>query len=188
MAWIIDSTHTQIEFSVKHMMITTVRGRFTKFNGTVKIDEAQPERSYVEGTIEAASLDTHEPKRDEHLRSADFFDATTYPELAFRSTAVKALDGEHLQVTGDLTIRGVTRPVTFDVTVEGYGKDPWGNRRLGLTATASVNRKDFGLNWNVALEAGGWLVGDVVKINADLELIEKVEQPAAQPEAEAVAG
>ena len=179
MSWIIDPAHTQVEFSVKHMMIATVRGRFTKFSSTVNIDEQDALQSSVEGTVETASVDTHEPNRDAHLRSADFFDAEKYPTLSFRSTGIKKVGDERYQVTGQLTIKDITKEVVFDVSDEGRGKDPWGNLHWGLTATTSISRKDFGLNWNVALETGGWLVGDSVKISADVEIVYKAESQAA---------
>lgn len=179
MAWKIDPSHSLIEFTVKHMMIATVRGRFGSFDGTVTVNPDNLLQSQVEGWVETASIDTRDTNRDAHLRSADFFDAETFPRMTFRSTKIeKAGDGE-FKVTGDLTIKDSTRPVTFTVTDEGQGKDPWGNRRWGLSATASLNRKDFGLNWNVALETGGWLVSDQVKMQAELELVESVEEPAA---------
>jgi polyisoprenoid-binding protein YceI len=168
----IDSAHTAAHFSVRHMMISNVRGEFTKVSGTVRLDAANPANSAVEAVIEAASLNTREPQRDAHLKSADFFDVEKYPQLVFRSQAVAA-DGEgELKVKGDLTIHGVTREVTL--TVEGptpEAKDPWGNQRIGATASTRINRKDFGLVWNVALEAGGVLVGEEIKISIDLEAI-----------------
>lgn len=179
MAWKIDPSHSQIEFTVKHMMIATVRGRFGSFDGTVTVNPDNLLQSQVEGWVETASVDTRDTNRDAHLRSADFFDAEQFPRMTFRSTKIeKAGDGE-FKVTGDLTIKDTTRPVTFTVTDEGQGKDPWGNRRWGVSATATLNRKDFGLNWNVALETGGWLVSDQVKIQAELEMVETVAEPAA---------
>lgn len=179
MSWYIDPAHTQVEFSVKHMMIATVRGRFAKFSGEILVSDQDLLKSSVVGSVEAASIDTHDANRDAHLRSADFFDAETYPVLSFRSTAIQKVSGERYQVTGQLTIKDVTREVVFDVSDEGRGKDPWGNLHWGFSASTSINRKDFGLNWNVALEAGGWLVGDTVKISADVELVFK---PEAEPE------
>jgi polyisoprenoid-binding protein YceI len=148
------------------------------------LDERDLAGSYAEGTIEAASVDTHEPNRDAHLKSADFFDAERFPQLKFRSTGASRLGEGHLRVSGLLTIRDVTREVVLDVHEEGRSKDPWGNLRWGFTATTAINRKDYGLNWNVALEAGGWLVGDQVKINIDLELIYQPDQQVVQPELE----
>lgn len=171
MAWKIDAAHSSIEFSAKHMMITTVRGRFATFDGTLNVDSQNLLRSSVEGWVETASVDTHDANRDGHLRSPDFFEAEKYPRMTFRSTKIeKAGDGRY-RVTGDLTIKETTRPITFEVSDDGRGKDPWGNQRWGLSATAAINRKDFGLTWNVALETGGWLVGDQIKIQVELELI-----------------
>jgi polyisoprenoid-binding protein YceI len=175
MSWLIDPAHTLIEFSAKHMMITTVRGRFTKFGGTLTVDEQNPANSTAEGYVELASVDTHEPNRDAHLRSADFFDVEKYPTMTFRSTRVQKVSDDQYKVAGDLMIKGVTREVVFDVTDDGRNKDPWGNLRWGLTAQTTLNRKDFGLTWNVALEAGGWLVGDQVKVHTELQLIYKPE-------------
>jgi polyisoprenoid-binding protein YceI len=184
MAWKIDAAHTSIEFSVKHMMIATVRGRFGAFDGTLDVDRDNLLNSTVEGYVETASVDTRDANRDGHLRSPDFFDAEKFSRMTFRSTKIeKAGDGQY-KVTGDLTIKETTRPVTFDVTDEGRGKDPWGNLHWGVSASTTISRKDFGLNWNVALETGGWLVGDQVKINAEVELIatpDAVKQEEAEP-------
>src|SRR6185295_3016656 len=147
MAWTIDAAHTLVEFSVKHMMITTVRGRFTKFDGTLNINDEHPERSTVEGTIQTASIDTHEPKRDEHLRSADFFDAEKYPTITFRSRRIEPTGDNQYKVVGDITIKDVTREIVFNVTDEGQGKNPWGKQVRAFSAQATLNRKDFGLNW-----------------------------------------
>ncbi len=179
MAWVIDTAHTSVEFSVKHMMISTVRGRFAKFSGTLNIDPQHPERSSVEGAVETASIDTREPNRDQHLRSADFFDAEKYPTISFLSRRIEPQGDNRYKVIGDVTIKDVTRELVFNVTDEGKGKDPWGNTHWGFTAEATLNRKDFGLNWNVALETGGWLVGDQIKINVEMEAIEKQPEPAA---------
>ena len=170
--WVSDPAHSQVEFSAKHMMITTVRGRFDKFNGVAHINEANPTQSHVEGTIEVNSLSTNQAQRDGHLRSADFFDAEKFPALTFKSTRVSRTGGGDLAVTGDLTIHGVTRAVVFHV--EGpaeAAKDPWGNTRIGLSATTKINRKDFGLTWNTALETGGILVGDEVALTLDVQFI-----------------
>jgi polyisoprenoid-binding protein YceI len=168
----IDSAHSAAHFSVRHMMISNVRGDFTKVSGTVLLDAQNPANSSVEALIDAASINTREPQRDTHLKSADFFDVEKYPEMVFRSKSVAAAEDGELRVKGDLTIHGVTREVTL--TVEGptpEAKDPWGNLRIGATATTKINRKDFGLVWNVALEAGGVLVGEDIKISIDLEAI-----------------
>ncbi len=169
--WRVDRAHSNVEFAVKHMMITTVRGRFSEVDGTVRWDEANQSRSQVEVSIKAASIDTRNPERDAHLRSPDFLDAEKYPEMTFRSTRVEHLGGTRLRISGDLTIHGVTRPVVLDATEEGRGKDPWGGQRAGFTATTSLDRRDFGLTWNQALETGGWLVGHEIKVNLDIQLV-----------------
>jgi polyisoprenoid-binding protein YceI len=179
MAWTIDTTHSHIGFAVRHMMISTVRGQFNEFAGNIIVDSDNLANSTVEGTIKAASIDTREANRDAHLRSPDFFDAETYPELSFRSTRIESKGDNEYKVHGDLTIRGVTRQVAFNVTDEGTSKDPWGNTRRGVTAETKINRSDFGLTWNTVLETGGFAVGDEVKITAELELV-------YQPEAVAV--
>ena len=170
--WNLDPVHSGAEFKVKHMMISNVKGQFTGISGVLSLDENDPARSSVETTIDASSIHTREAQRDAHLKSADFFDVEKYPTLTFKSTSVKRIAEDELTVTGDLTIRDVTRPVVFDV--EGPtppNKDPWGNTRLGVSATAKINRKDFGLTWNSALETGGFLVGDEVTITLDLQFI-----------------
>ncbi len=171
--WTIDPVHSSVEFSVRHLMITTVKGRFTDVQGTVVLDEADPAGSSAEITIQAASIDTREPQRDAHLKSADFFDAETFPTLTFRSTTVRALTGDGFTLIGDLTIHGVTREVALDVTVEGRAKDPWGGQRAGYTATTKIKRSEFGLTWNQLLETGGLAVSDDVKIALDVQVIQK---------------
>jgi polyisoprenoid-binding protein YceI len=168
--WTIDATHTNVEFSVRHLMIATVKGRFAAVQGTLTQDEADPTTAEIDVTLDAASIDTRMPQRDEHLRSGDFFDVATFPTLTFKSRAVTAVDGD-LKVSGDLTIRGVTRPVVLDVTSHGQQNDPWGGRRAGFEATGTIKRSDFGLTWNQALEAGGVAVSDEVKITIDAELV-----------------
>ena len=172
--WQIDPAHSAAHFSVRHLMISNVRGEFTKISGSALLDPADLTKSTVEITIESASVNTREPQRDEHLRSADFFDVANYSTLAFRSKRIEALGADNFKLTGDLTIRGVTKEVTFDV--EGPTppvKDPWGNIRAGVTASAKINRKDFGLVWNALTEAGGFVVGDDVKITIEAELIQQ---------------
>lgn len=169
--WRVDRTHSNVEFAVKHMMITTVRGRFTDLDGTVDYDEANPSQSRVEVSLKAASIDTRAADRDTHLRSPDFLDVEKFPEITFRSTRVEKAGSNRLLISGDLTIHGVTRSVVLDTTEEGRGKDPWGGERLGLSASTAIDRRDFGLIWNQALETGGWLVGHDVKINLDVQLI-----------------
>ncbi|MGB8889478.1 MAG: YceI family protein [Candidatus Korobacteraceae bacterium] len=170
--WNIDPVHSVAEFKVKHMMISNVKGQFTGLKGVLALDEADLANSHVEASIEAASINTRDEQRDAHLKSADFFDVATFPTLTFQSTGISRRGDGELAVAGDLTIHGVTRNVVF--TVEGPtapAKDPWGNTRLGLSATTRINRKDFGLTWNAALETGGILVGDEVTITLDVEFV-----------------
>jgi len=170
--WNIDPAHATAEFKVKHMMIANVKGHFSKVAGVLIHDESDPTKSRIETSIEAASIETREPQRDAHLKSADFFHAEKFPTLSFKSTDIKAVGNGELKVQGDLTIRGVTRKVSF--AVEGPTpptKDPWGNTRIAASATTKINRKDFGLTWNAALETGGILVGDEVTITLDVEFV-----------------
>lgn len=179
MAWKIDAAHSAVEFSVKHMMIATVRGRFESFDGKINVDPRDLLKSSVEGRVETASINTRDANRDAHLRSADFFDAEKFPYMTFRSTSIERTGDGEFKVQGELTIKDVTRPVTFTVSDEGHGKDPWGNQRWGLSGSTSINRKEFGLNWNVALETGGWLVGEQIKINVELELVAAPDEASA---------
>ncbi len=166
----IDATHSNVEFAVKHMMISTVKGRFSEVTGEIHLDESNLAASKVDVDVNVASIDTREPQRDAHLRSADFFDAENLPTMTFRSRTIEGtLD--QFKVTGDLTIHGVTKPLTLDVTHEGRGRDPWGGERIGFAATSRIKRSDFGLTWNAALETGGFLVGDDVKISLDVEAV-----------------
>lgn len=172
-AWVVDPVHSSVEFAVRHMVIATVRGRFTKFQIQADFDETRPESVRVQGTADTASVDTGEAKRDEHLRSPDFFDAVNFPQISFKSRRVEQRgDGEY-RLIGDLTVRDTTREVPFDVTFAGIVKDPWGSQRAGFTATTTLDRKDFGLKWNVPLEAGGVLVGDTVKVSVEVELVKQ---------------
>src|SRR5690349_14034720 len=161
--WTIDPSHSHVEFSVKHLMISTVKGRFGVVHGTIRADESDPTSAQVEVEIDADSIDTRETQRDAHLRSPDFFEVEKFPKLLFKSPRVSDVRGNSFKLTGDLTIRGVTRPVTLDVTSEGRGRDPWGGERAGFSATGAIKRSDFGLTWNQALETGGFLVGDDIK-------------------------
>lgn len=169
--WQIDPAHTHVEFSVKHMMITSVKGRFTDVTGTIHLDDGKPARSSVEATLKAASVDTRVDQRDTHLRSADFLDVERFPEITFRSTRVEPRGDGHALVTGDLTIHGVTKPITLDVTEEGRTKDPWGGERVGFSATGRLDRREFGLVWNQALETGGLVVGNDVRISIEVEAV-----------------
>jgi polyisoprenoid-binding protein YceI len=170
--WNIDPAHSAAQFKVKHMMISNVKGEFTSLQGGFELDEQNVENSRIEAEIDAATINTREPQRDAHLKSADFFDVEKFPTLSFRSTKVSKKNSGELAVEGDLRIHGVTRPVTF--SVEGPSepaRDPWGNTRIGLSATTKINRKDFGLTWNAALETGGILVGDEVTITLDVQFV-----------------
>lgn len=173
MAWVIDPAHSQATFSVRHLMITTVKGQFKIISGQLHIDEQNPANSWVEAEADVASIDTRDAKRDAHLRSPDFFEAEKYPKIIFKSTKVERVSGEEFKVTGDLTMHGVTKQVTFDGEYTGQIKDTWGNLRAGLNAKTTINRKEFGLNWNVTLESGGVMVSDNVKIEIDLSTINK---------------
>jgi polyisoprenoid-binding protein YceI len=174
--WKIDPAHTAVEFAVKHMMFTTVRGRFKDVKGTVQADEANPSASSVTVEIAAASLDTGVADRDTHLRSADFLDVEKHPALTFRSKRVEGAakkEGDRFKVVGDLTIRDTTIEVTLDCTYEGTGKDPWGGTRAGARATTKIDRRDWGLKWNQALETGGILVANEVRIEVELQAVKE---------------
>jgi polyisoprenoid-binding protein YceI len=177
--WNIDVAHTGINFSVRHMVISKVRGRFAKYTAALRIDEQDVTRSSIEARIDAGSVETGITDRDTHLRSADFLDADKFPELRFRSTRIEKVDDEHYRLIGELTIRDVTREVTLDVEYGGRAKDPWGNERIGFVAKTSLNRKDYGLRWNQLLEAGGAMVGDRVDIDIELEAVRAAAQSAA---------
>ena len=171
--WVVDASHSEVGFSVRHLMVSNTKGKFTKFEGTVELDEKNITKSKVNVSIDAASIDTNDEKRDGHLKSPDFFDVAKHPKLTFASTKVKKA-GKGLKVTGKLTIHGVTKTVVLNVEeLTDTVKDPWGNVRRGLTARTEIERKDFGLTWNKALETGGVVVGETVKINLEVELIKK---------------
>jgi polyisoprenoid-binding protein YceI len=162
--WKLDNAHTQIAFSAKHMMVTTVRGTFHDVEGTVELDETDPTRSHGEFRVRAASVDTNFAARDAHLRSPDFFDVERYPDITFVSTRIRRTGDDEFAVTGDLTIRDITRPITFEVELDGIVPGMRGGRHAGLSAKTKLARDDWGLNWNVALEQGGWLVGKDIKL------------------------
>ncbi len=182
MPWIIDASHSHVQFSVRHMMISKVRGRFTNFEATVDGNEETPALSIVNVQIEAASIDTRDEKRDGHLRSADFLNAEQYPYLTFQSKRVELIGQSNARLIGDLTIRNVTHEVVLDVEYAGQAKSPWGTVSAGFSASTKISRKDWGLNWNVALEAGGMLVGDEISIDIEIELV-KQEVAVADPAA-----
>ncbi|MCM8748517.1 YceI family protein [Thermomicrobiaceae bacterium CFH 74404] len=171
--WEIDPVHSEIAFSVRHMMVATVRGRFNQFQGVIEFDPAHPESGRVEVTIDAASIDTRNEQRDNHLRSPDFLNVEQYPTITFVSKRIEPLGDNRFRVVGDLTLRGVTREVALDAEFLGVGKDPWGGERAGFTARTKLNRHDFGASWNVALEAGGFLVGDTLDLTLDIEAVRK---------------
>lgn len=178
MAYQIDYAHSQVQFTVRHMMISKVRGTFEKFDGTFELDEQNPGKTLVDVTIDTASINTRDEKRDAHLRSADFFDSEKYPQMVFKGTRVEQIDANHAKLYGDLTIKDVTNPVVLDVEFNGSAKSPWGTISFGFNASTNINRKDWKLGWNVALETGGVLVGDEVKIDIELELVKVPEEQA----------
>lgn len=178
--WNIDPAHSHVEFAVRHLMISTVKGRFADLSGYIIIDENDPSGVQVDVTIKVASIDTRQPDRDAHLRSADFFDAEKYPDITFKGSHVDGDDMTQFVLNGNLTIHGVTKQIALNVNEEGRGKDPWGNERVGYSATGKIDRRDFGLTWNQNLETGGIAVGHEVKISMDLEVI---KVPAGQPAA-----
>lgn len=171
--WIIDPAHSNLDFSVRHMMIAKVKGAFESFDAEIVADPEDLTTAEILVTIDPASINTRNNDRDQHLRSADFFDVENYPKMTFKATnIVKKADGEY-ELTGDLTIRGVTRSETFTVTYEGTGKDPWGNEKVGFSGFGSINRSDYGLTWNAVLETGGVLVGDEVKFTFEIQAIKQ---------------
>jgi polyisoprenoid-binding protein YceI len=166
----IDKAHSEATFQVRHLL-TRVRGRFSDFEGAITFDDAAPERSSVTFTIRAASIDTSEPARDTHLRSADFFDVERFETITFQSSRIERTADDEFAVTGEFTLHGVTKTITLPVTYLGQAKDPWGNERLAFEAEYTLNRKDYGLNWNAALETGGFLVGDEVKVGLSIQAV-----------------
>jgi len=178
MRWNIDAGHSAVEFGVRHLGISTVKGRFQKFEGAVETDAAGVPTG-IAVTIDTASIDTNVADRDAHLRSPDFFSAAEYPTIAYRSTAVRSLGGEAYEIAGELTMRGVSRPVTFRAAAGAAVLDPWGNRRIAGEATGKLNRKEWGLTWNQVLEAGGLMVGEDVKFTLDIEVVAERAAAAA---------
>lgn len=176
--WTIDPAHAEIGFAVRHLMIATVRGRFGAVTGTVTVDEQDPKCSTVDVTVDVSSIDTRQEMRDNHLKSPDFFDVEQYPTMHFVSKRIDGDVNDEFRITGDLTIRGVTREVTLTATLEGRTRDPWGNERAGFSVSGKINRHDFGLNWNQALETGGVMVGAEVKLTIDVELVHQVAAKA----------
>jgi len=171
--WAVDPTHSLVEFAVKHLMISTVRGRFGDVKGTIRINEADPKKSQVEIEIPTASIDTRADQRDAHLRSPDFFHVERYPAMKFVSKRVEGDVNGEFKLIGDLTIRDQTKEVTLEAEFQGKTRDPWGGDRMGFEAKGKINRKDFGLNWNQALDAGGWVLGDDIKMTIAVELVKQ---------------
>jgi len=184
MSWQLDKAHSSINFSVRHMMISTVRGRFEDFEGTFEVNEADPSQSKIAVEIQAASINTKEPQRDGHLKSPDFFDVEKYPTITFKSKRVEKVDNQNVRLVGDLTIKDVTKEVVLNVEYAGQAKSPWGTVNAGFTAQTKISRKEWGLTWNVALETGGVLVGDEITISIELEIVKQAE---VAPVLEAVA-
>lgn len=174
--WIVDPTHSELMFRVKHLMITHVKGEFTEFNAEFEVPDNDLSRASVSVTIDAGSVFTNEETRDTHLRSGDFFDVENFPELTFKGTSFEKIDSSNYKLTGELMIKGVTREIVLEVEFGGITKDPWGNEKAGFSLSGKLNRKDFGLNWNTALEAGGVLVGDEVKIAGEIQFVKQAEQ------------
>jgi len=177
--WQIDSSHSGIQFTVRHLVIAKVRGQFSRWTGALEVPEADFARASVDITIDASSIDTGVADRDAHLRSADFFDVERHPEITFRSAGVTTADADRLRVAGALTIKGVTRDVALDVELLGHAKDPWGNERAAFSATTSIDRREFGLSWNQVLETGGVMVGDRIDITIDIEAVRQVAAQVA---------
>jgi polyisoprenoid-binding protein YceI len=169
--WAVDTTHSSIDFSIRHMMIAKVKGSFNRFEASIEADPEDLTTADIAFSVDVASVDTRNDDRDAHLRSADFFDAENHPKMTFKATKIERTGDGVYEVTGDLTIRGVTRSETFTVTFEGAGKDPWGNYKAGFSAEGTIKRSDYGLTWNAALETGGVLVGDDVKIHLEIEAV-----------------
>ncbi len=178
MAWVLDSAHSNVKFQVRHMMISNVHGAFEKVSGTIDYNEAAPEKTIVDVKIDAASINTKDEKRDNHLKSPDFLDVEKHAQIEFKSTRVQRIDDNTAKLYGNLTIRDVSKPVVLDVEFLGKAKSPWGVWSAGFIATGKINREDWGLNWNVALETGGWLVSKDIKIEIDAEIMDMQPQPA----------
>ncbi len=177
--WAFDLTHSSINFHVRHLMVSKVHGQFRQWSGVLQLDDEDITRSRVEVTIDAASVDTKEDKRDAHLRSPDFLDVEKFPTLTFKSTQIERKSDDELLVTGELTIAGITKPAKLTVELGGQVKDPWGGTRAGFSAKTTVHRKDYGLTWNAALEAGGVVVGDKIEIGLEIEAIKVPAQQVA---------
>lgn len=171
--WAFDPAHSSVEFKTKHMMVASVRGKFAGVEGTITGDLNQAELARIDVRIDAASIDTRNEGRDTHLRSADFLDVETYPVITYQSTRIERMEDDRFRVQGDLTIRGTTRAIELEAEINGTGTSPWGQEVVGMSVTGVLNRKDYGLNWNVALETGGFLVGDTITIEIEIEAIKQ---------------
>lgn len=171
--WNVDAAHSSLEFVVKHMMISKAKGVFNEFEAVIEANPDNLEDAKIEFNVDINSVDTRKKDRDDHLRSADFFDVENHPKMTFVATDIKKKSDNNYDVTGDLTIRGTKKPVTFDIDYEGSGKDPWGNEVAGFSGSTKINRKEFGLTWNTALETGGVMVADEVKINVEIEAVKQ---------------
>lgn len=176
----IDPDHSSVNFAIKHLVVSKVRGKFQKFSGTFDFESGKPDSWKANATIQAASIDTNVKKRDDHLRSPDFLDAKKYPTIVFKSTRITDADDESAKMEGNLTMHGVTKPVLLDLEIGGAATDPWGNKKAGFSAKGKINRKDFGLTWNKTLESGGLLVGDEIEITLDVQGTEKTKSVAKQ--------
>ncbi len=179
MSWQIDTSHSHINFTARHMMISKVRGSFETFSGTVNFDEANPTNTTVNIEVDLASVNTRDEQRDGHLKSPDFFDVANYPTMTFVSSRVERVDENNGRLIGDLTIKGITKEVTLNVEYAGLAKSPWGTESAGFSASGSLNRKEWGLNWNQALETGGVLVGEKINIEIELELVKVAQTETA---------
>ncbi|TDG00159.1 YceI family protein [Paenibacillus piri] len=173
--WAVDATHSSIDFTIRHMMIAKVKGTFHTFEAEIEADPNDLTSADVQFAVELASIDTRNNDRDTHLRTADFFDVEKYPKMTFKSNRIVKTDEGEYEVSGDLTLHGVTRPETFSVTFEGSGKDPWGNERAGFSAQGTIKRSDFGLTYNAALETGGVLIADEVKVSLEIEALKQAD-------------
>jgi polyisoprenoid-binding protein YceI len=171
--WNVDPSHTDVQFAVRHFMISNTKGHFSGVSGTISLDESDFTNSSVDAVIETATINTRDENRDAHLKSADFFDVENYPQMTFKSTSIKKVNDEKYELTGDLTIKDVTKPVVLETEYNGRNTSPWGNEVISFSAETVIDRKDFGLTWNVALETGGWAVGDKVKISIDFEALKQ---------------
>lgn len=184
--WEIDPAHSEIEFAIRHLMISTIKGRFDRFRGFIAFTHAEALPAAVEVEIDAASIDSGQEQRDIHLRSGDFFDVETYPTILFVSQRIELLSADHFRIVGDLRMHGVTRPVTLEAIFLGFGRDPWGQTRASVTATTKIDRRDFGMTWNRPLDDSGVMIGDTVSISLDIEAVKKEDGTAAQDTTENV--